>query len=136
MRKRWWGNGRGGGEGDVLRSVALMTTTSWSLVFLAIPTAQRRRTHSDTLLSIWAADCQARLSRECSGLLESHFLGSEFYWVVTLLHGKKDIRNRHNFTEYFQKCLKRAGGQPTQSSAIHSATEPQAHLALQAQYPK
>lgn len=92
MRKRWWGNGRGGGEGDVLRSVALMTTTSWSLAFLAIPTAHRRRTHSDTLLSIWAADCQARLSRECSGLLESHLLGSEFYWVVTLLHGKKDIR--------------------------------------------
>lgn len=75
MGKRWRGKGEGGAHVyDLLLSYC--SHDGYFLVtryFLTIPASHRRHTHSDSLLSIWAADFQ----RGCSGLFESHLLGSE-----------------------------------------------------------
>lgn len=60
MGKRWRGSG---GKGKVMFTIycthdGYFLVTRFFFFFLAIPTYCRRRTYSDSLLSIWAADFQ------------------------------------------------------------------------------
>lgn len=116
MGKRWrWQEG--GGKGDVLRSTALMTATSWSLfIFWLYP-------HLIGVTRIWIIFFQygrRTVKRGCQNLI---FWEASFNWVVTLLHGKKDISNRYNFTfiDVSNVCVNRRAFK-TQSPAIQPST--------------
>lgn len=77
MHLRRWGRGR---LGDVLRSIALMTATIWSLITVWLYPHLIGVARVGILHFQYGRQAdQARESRGgCSGLFEIHILGSEF----------------------------------------------------------
>lgn len=109
IHMRRWDRGLGGGgfQGDVLRSIALMTATIWSLVTVWLyPHLIGVARIGKLYFSMGGRLIKRGVARVFWSVWNSYFWEAKFYWVVTLLHGKQDksvIDTIFTFTD----CLKR-----------------------------